>query len=164
MIAILLRVSVFWPFIMSVASWTANENLTPKHNINLASYKKIKIGMTERDVETILGVPYGQYFRGKAIVALPPLGVRKSPVLLTASKLDKEVTCPTRLMNGKIVAQDKGWIANDMSIWIWVDSRGIVMEKARQPVWIVEETSLEVAIRWIAEAGGILGFPSLGEK
>jgi hypothetical protein len=34
----------------------------PKHRINVASFCSIQLGMTEEEVETIFGVPAGQYY------------------------------------------------------------------------------------------------------
>jgi hypothetical protein len=37
----------------------------PKHNINADGYQNIRLGMTEREVEEVLGVPAGDYGPGK---------------------------------------------------------------------------------------------------
>jgi hypothetical protein len=78
----------------------------PKHNINLASFEKIKKGMTLAEVEAILGVAAGDY-------ATEPT---------------------TSHCNGWWGPGDKEWVGDEGVISVWFDPQGKIMDKDFSPV------------------------------
>src|SRR5579883_2719360 len=97
----------------------------PAHRISEASFAKIQEGMTEKEVEEILGGPYGQYFRGTSRVVFP---MRR--LIVETAKLDDETLCSTMFSDtGNLLFQQKGWIGESLAIWLWFDEKGLVTKK-----------------------------------
>jgi hypothetical protein len=130
-------------------SWLLfSRQIPPRHNINLASFDKIQLGSTESQVTEILGVPYGQHFRGTAIVPIPPGGLRKSPTTFLGHRLDDSELCYTRIGYGNLLYQEKAWIGDTDSIWLTFDSNGALVRKKHAVVSMQRETISETICRW----------------
>jgi hypothetical protein len=111
-----------------------------QHRINDESFERISVGMSEEDVVAILGVPYGQHYSGRSFVMVP-LGPFNSTGCLVSEKLDDDILHGTCLEdNGKIVFVRKGWVGEDLSIWILFDEHGKVLSKFSYPVTPVADS------------------------
>src|SRR5947208_3472324 len=103
------RQIAFFPVILSclalvgsviLFSWRLMEQtyrMGQTHRINNESFEKIQPGMTEKEVEEILGGPYGQYFTGKARGRKPGF---KRPVMFRNHQFDKTDFCWPASVNG----------------------------------------------------------------
>lgn len=90
----------------------------PPYRITYESFARIKEGMTEKEVESIFGVPAGDYETKKR----PPL---PNHHLLTPTTVPCEV---------------KVWKGNGLTICIWFDAGGKVLD-SRSVGWVSEESS-----------------------
>jgi hypothetical protein len=52
-------------FLLVAGSFWFFELSPPKHRINVDGYQRLRLGMTEQEVERVLGVPAGDYGPGK---------------------------------------------------------------------------------------------------
>jgi hypothetical protein len=104
------------------------------NSVNEERFERIEIGMTEKDVEEILGGRAGAYFQGKITVTCPR-GRHNSPVCLTFEKPDDDIICTTAILNGEILWQRKGWISARLGIWVWFDQDNKVLSKKSYSAW-----------------------------
>jgi hypothetical protein len=79
--------------------------LQPKPRVDFETYQQIRIGMTLRDVEAIIGAPPGDYGVGKGV--LLDFGLDTAP-----GEIDTRVR--------------KDWLLGDQGISIWLDEMGTV--------------------------------------
>jgi hypothetical protein len=98
----------------------------PIHEISVEGFERIQIGMSELDVESTLGLPYGQYSTG-TIQGTYPGGLMNSPCTFYG-RLDGGVL-NTTIRCGTSVVHRKGWVANEIAIWLWFDENGTVIDK-----------------------------------
>jgi hypothetical protein len=90
-----------------VVVYFAFRTSAPKHNINGASFEKIKQGMTLAEVEAILGGPAGDYTTRPTI-----------------SECD-----------GRLGPGDKEWVSDDAAISVWFDPKGGILDASVSPVF-----------------------------
>ena|ERR1043166_962958 len=123
--------------------------LTPRdsgHNISYDTYEKIVVGMAEKDVVLLLGVPSGQYIRGTVQVNVPT-GPTNHSVFFEGDNLDDECLSYTVFANGNFLFHRKGWIGETHAIWVWFSEDGTVMKKRIRPVWPVCRTAKDIFFR-----------------
>jgi hypothetical protein len=106
----------------------------PKHHINVESYERISVGMSESDVVAILGVKYGQHFSGTAHVTIP-MGPLNSTRMVYGDRIGEDILCETLVFRGSRY-QRKGWVGEDLSIWVILDEAGFVRKKLYYPVYL----------------------------
>jgi hypothetical protein len=100
--------------------------LPPRHRINRDSFERIRDGMTEKEVESILGRPAGDYSSGCTFV------------------FDAYHGPPDKW----VWRQPKRWTGDNGSISIYFDDGKV--EKTRfQPVFVMPETPLQKFRRWL---------------
>jgi hypothetical protein len=110
--------------------------LAPTHRINRESYDFLRGGMTEEEVEEILGVPAGNY---------NTVHVSEFPCL-SGLQLPKPKVC------GQITAVTvwKEWKGNDAIVEIGFDSGGKLIFGFYRPVFRPDESFLEKLHRWFS--------------
>jgi hypothetical protein len=126
--------------------WWPNE---PPNRINNESYELIRPGMSEIEVEEILGGPYGQYFRGKVRGAKPGNIIGPNPLIFRAYEFRKGDLCQTVRLNGDLVHDRKAWIADGLGIWVYFDEDGVVIDKEAHHLERDRESLREIVKRWI---------------
>src|SRR5262245_59132749 len=101
----------------------------PRHDINHKSFEAIKMGMTEQQVEAILGVPAGDYTTG------PVIG------------------WPEISSNGWAICWErqphKSWISNEAAIHVYFDEQGLVKRTTHRKPWLSEESLWARLRRWL---------------
>jgi hypothetical protein len=101
----------------------------------MESFEQIAEGMLEKDVEKLLGGRYGQYFSGTAHVMLP-FGPHNSTGIALTDKLAEDQGNDTITFNTDPprVIHRKGWVGDQISIWIFFDENNRVIDKLWYPV------------------------------
>ena len=97
----------------------------PRHNINADGYHKIELGMTEQEVESVLGVPAGDYGPGKGEI------------------LDDGVFTVTSY---SIITDPNGnkWLADSFAITVCFDDGGLVSGKGTDEVYRPYDSTFEM--------------------
>ncbi|MCI0742907.1 MAG: outer membrane protein assembly factor BamE [Gemmataceae bacterium] len=95
----------------------------PRHRINKESFERIQEGMTEEEVESIIGVPAGDYTTGPVVVRL--------------------------MLISFMSPQCKSWKSNVGQIVVDFDSRGLITWKRYMDVTPVEESLWDKLRRWL---------------
>jgi hypothetical protein len=131
-IPITLGVLVF-SLLIFYAFWPLFKSKSPKHRIDEASYEKISLGMSEDEVIAIMGVAYGQHYSGTFHVIVP-FGPINSTGSIVSDKLGEDILCETVTSNGEFLYPRKGWVGEDLSIWVLFDQHRKVINKFSYPV------------------------------
>ena len=115
----------------------------PAHRINAESYAKIRRGMTEKEIEGIFGVPFGQYTTGKVscVIQTMTIAIQHSSYRLP----DYHLSSP----GGLFQMPHKAWIGNEIGIWVYFDEDGRVLTTRCSSVIPAEPDLLE----WIRTYG-----------
>jgi hypothetical protein len=108
----------------------------PQHRITEENIAAIKLGMTEKQVEAILGGPAGIYAFG-AVTGHYPWPMHCSPPI-TGLDLAKET-------GGK----GKEWVAKDISIFVLFDGEGRVRRTIEGRSEIGTDSFLDKIRRWL---------------
>lgn len=100
----------------------------PANGISWESFEKIHKGMTEKEIERILGVPFGQYTTGKVNFLIPTatITIQVSTYRLPAEYLATKA-------DGFSMAR-KAWIGNQLGIWVFFDEEDRVFTTRAYPV------------------------------
>jgi hypothetical protein len=107
--------------------------------INDLNYEKIQIGMTELDVEKILGGSYGQYFKGKAFFWCPR-GNHNNSEPIQCENVEEDILLFAMRFNGEVILLRKGWVGPELGIWIWFSRDGIVQGKESYKVRLITKS------------------------
>ncbi len=111
---------------------------SPGDRISRASYNEIKAGMSEQEVQVLLGGPAGDYTGGRYCI----------PMLMGGCRL-----CTDELYgNLADVRLRLEWTGSKGAVWIGLDEHGKVMQKFHFPVVPVDrsgETLLAKLRRWL---------------
>src|SRR5262249_11637261 len=118
---------------LSFVIWTVTAQLLSSENSRFchSSFTEIKIGMTLADVETIVGIPPGDY--STAPIVLPPEGDAENMAAIV------------RLMNGDGI----WWVGNGGVFCIGVDRNGEDSEKRFHRGRVQNGKFLEVCLKWL---------------
>jgi len=111
--AIMTRCRLYWlayAACVGLAVFWGVRLLTPRHCINRENFEKIQIGMSQEEVESLLGAPPGDYTRGSLLV------LAQEP-----SKNINWVVPPWDLTWG-----DARWIGKDAAVAVWLDPQKCV--------------------------------------
>jgi hypothetical protein len=95
---LVILVSVGLVLVLAISLWRS----APSHNIDRENVLCVEVGMTEKDVEELFGVPAGNYNRTGNVLALSS-GLPEGPV--------------------------KVWVGDDLGIALWFDEEGRVRAK-----------------------------------
>jgi hypothetical protein len=109
--------------LMAVLSWLHWPS-PPKHNISTLGYEQIRLGMTEQEVVTILGVPSGDYGSGQGEI----------------------LEYGDFTMNSHLIRTDpkgKKWLAGCLAITVCFDEHGRVRAKMTEEVYRPYDSALE---------------------
>jgi hypothetical protein len=88
--------------LIGLGVWIVAGALRPRHNISQAGFELIRAGMTEREVETILGGPAGDYTHGR---------------------VDPSECIPS----GEWLLDGKEWVGNESIVTVAFDEEGKVL-------------------------------------
>jgi hypothetical protein len=113
--------------------------------INWKNYEKIRKGMTEKDIEKIFGVPFGQYTSGKISCLVPTASIT---LQISTNRI------PDSLLSSKgagLSLSHKAWVSNELGVWVFFDDQGRVFATRGYPVTRAIPDSLE----WIWSIVGL---------
>jgi hypothetical protein len=115
-----------------VASYLALRWAAPRHHINKEGFDAIRVGMSEQEVEAILGGPPGDY---SATGAVPcPAAYASSGTLLDRGVEDL-----------------RSWVGDDAAINVAFDAGGLVVWKDQVPILMhTREALLDRVRSWLA--------------
>jgi hypothetical protein len=118
----------FAAVLVLAAGWLCFIWPTPhNHNINAEGFEQLSLGMTEKEVETVLGVPAGDYGFG-----------------------DWKITGRgARNLSFFSDGEEKDWIANLFTITICFDAQGRVRGMARCETSSAYDSPLETVSQWM---------------
>jgi hypothetical protein len=106
---------------------------SPTVGITKNNAEGISAGMSENEVVGLLGVPYGQYYSGKKCV-IYPFGFVGSTGETVTDQLRDDILCVTFFRDGELFEYRKGWVGQNISIWVTFDAQGKVRGKVTYPV------------------------------
>src|SRR5262249_36612854 len=129
----LLMITVAVGFVVLIVGLWLLWHTGAKHHITMECHERISVGMSESDVVAILGVKYGQHYSGMALVTIP-MGPQNSTGMVYGDRIGDDILCETFYFRGSWY-QRKGWVGEDLSIWVILDEAGFVRKKLYYPVY-----------------------------
>lgn len=130
---VLVGIPTFLTFFgMAAAWWTA-----PKHRIGWAGYGQVEFGMTEREVEEVLGVPPGSHLElpeGQTVVYV-------------------HAEAASRGRTG--LAKGYSWVGNDGNLGVSFDDDGKVAGVSFTPLRRMNSTPVDELLRWLRRWAGL---------
>jgi hypothetical protein len=134
--------SLFWlayAACLGVAVFWGLRLLPPRHRINPESFEKIQVGMTLEDVEAILGVPAGKYYKGSYFLLGP------------WQKVGNLWVCCGECLGQQSLSGDKEWIGKDGAIAVWLDSQERVVRQEFSDLMSceVQERFFDKLLSWL---------------
>lgn len=136
-------------FALATVAWFGLR-VPAEHRIDRSSFDLIELGMTEADVQAIIGVPYGQHFRGTVATDYRHLGGTGNTQMWAGYRMEGGILLQ-RLASGsgKILLTRKGWVGDRLGIWIDFDGGGKVSKKEAYVVLPADETLSQTLRRWL---------------
>lgn len=121
------------------STWIYSRNAVPLHQVNTAGFNKICERMTESEVEGILGVSFGQHFSGTAETWYRRGGIGSQWGWSGREFPKADLCCIAASANGEVYRTYKGWIGDELAIWIAFDADSRVLYKEAFPVYRYSE-------------------------